>query len=50
MEKETLKNKINKKIDLISLKPIYLSKNNNIYINYKSFKNDCVYNKYLIQL
>ena len=46
MEKETLKNKINKKIDLISLKPIYLSKNNNIYINYKSFKNDIYNYKY----
>jgi len=46
MEKEIFKNIINRKIDLIALKPKYLSRNNNIYYNYKSFKNDLYDYKY----
>lgn len=46
MEEETLKNRINRKIDIISLKSKYLSRTNNIYHNYKSFKNDIYNYKY----
>jgi len=53
MEKKTLKYKINRKIESIvsqsrylSLRPKYLSRNNNLYYNYKSFKNDLYDYKY----